>query len=42
MVLPPPNITDKLHLGHVVMVAVTDILALLPDERPTRTLGSWH
>jgi len=26
VVLPPPNITDKLHLGHVVMVAVTDIL----------------
>ncbi len=27
VVLPPPNITDKLHLGHVVMVAITDILA---------------
>jgi len=26
IVLPPPNITDKLHLGHVVMVAVSDIL----------------
>jgi valyl-tRNA synthetase len=26
VVLPPPNITDKLHLGHMVMVAVTDIL----------------
>jgi len=26
VVLPPPNITDKLHLGHMVMVAITDIL----------------
>jgi len=26
IILPPPNITDKLHLGHVVMVAVSDIL----------------
>jgi len=26
IVLPPPNITDKLHLGHVVMVAISDIL----------------
>jgi len=27
VVLPPPNITAQLHLGHVVMVAITDILA---------------
>jgi len=26
IVLPPPNITDKLHLGHVVMTAISDIL----------------
>ncbi|PIR95123.1 valine--tRNA ligase, partial [Candidatus Falkowbacteria bacterium CG10_big_fil_rev_8_21_14_0_10_37_6] len=26
VVLPPPNVTAKLHLGHVVMVAVTDAL----------------
>jgi valyl-tRNA synthetase len=26
IVLPPPNITDKLHMGHTVMVAVEDLL----------------
>ncbi len=26
VVLPPPNVTAKLHLGHVVMVAITDSL----------------
>ncbi len=26
IVLPPPNITDKLHLGHGVMIALEDIL----------------
>ncbi len=26
IILPPPNITDKLHMGHTVMVAVSDIL----------------
>ncbi|MFH1667464.1 MAG: class I tRNA ligase family protein [Candidatus Komeilibacteria bacterium] len=26
IVLPPPNITDKLHLGHGVMIAIEDIL----------------
>ncbi len=26
IVLPPPNITDKLHVGHAVMVAVEDLL----------------
>ncbi|MEA1926080.1 MAG: valine--tRNA ligase [Patescibacteria group bacterium] len=26
IVLPPPNITDKLHLGHVAMLAIEDLL----------------
>jgi valyl-tRNA synthetase len=26
IVLPPPNITDRLHMGHTVMVAVEDLL----------------
>lgn len=26
IILPPPNITDKLHLGHVVMLAIEDLL----------------
>jgi valyl-tRNA synthetase len=26
IVLPPPNVTDKLHCGHAVMVAVEDLL----------------
>jgi valyl-tRNA synthetase len=26
IVLPPPNVTDKLHVGHSVMVAIEDLL----------------
>ena len=26
IVLPPPNITDKLHMGHAAMVAIEDLL----------------
>jgi len=26
IVLPPPNVTDKLHCGHGVLVAVEDLL----------------
>jgi len=26
IVLPPPNITDKLHLGHAAMLAIEDVL----------------
>ncbi|TSC56094.1 MAG: valyl-tRNA synthetase [Parcubacteria group bacterium Gr01-1014_18] len=26
IVLPPPNITDKLHLGHAAMVAIEDVM----------------
>ncbi|MDP3900520.1 MAG: valine--tRNA ligase [bacterium] len=36
--LPPPNITDKLHMGHVVMIAVTDILVRYYRMRGRRTL----
>ena len=38
IVLPPPNITDKLHLGHVVMVAITDILARFYRMKGRRVL----
>ncbi len=38
IVLPPPNITDKLHLGHVVMVAVSDILIRYNRMNGKRTL----
>ncbi len=38
IVLPPPNITDKLHLGHVVMVAVSDVLIRYNRMRGKRTL----
>jgi valyl-tRNA synthetase len=38
VVLPPPNITDKLHLGHVVMVAITDILVRYNRMKGKRTL----
>ena len=26
IILPPPNITDRLHMGHVAMVAIEDLL----------------
>jgi valyl-tRNA synthetase len=38
IVLPPPNITDKLHLGHMVMVAVSDILIRYNRMRGKRAL----
>ena len=38
VVLPPPNITDKLHLGHMVMVAITDILVRYHRMKGDKTL----
>lgn len=36
--LPPPNITDKLHLGHSVMIAVEDLLIRYHRQKGFRTL----
>jgi valyl-tRNA synthetase len=38
IVLPPPNITDKLHLGHVVMTAISDILIRFERMRGKKAL----
>jgi valyl-tRNA synthetase len=27
MILPPPNVTGKLHLGHALTLAVEDVIA---------------
>ena len=36
--LPPPNITDKLHIGHAVMLAVEDLLIRYHRMKGYRTL----
>jgi len=38
IVLPPPNITDKLHMGHSAMVAIEDLLIRYHRLRGYRTL----
>jgi len=38
IVLPPPNITDKLHLGHVSMLAIEDLLIRYHRMKGFRTL----
>lgn len=38
IVLPPPNITDKLHLGHSAMLAIEDLLIRFHRMRGYRTL----
>lgn len=38
IVLPPPNITDKLHLGHAAMLAIEDLLIRYHRARGYRTL----
>ncbi len=38
IILPPPNITDKLHLGHSVMIAIEDLLIRWHRQRGFRTL----
>jgi valyl-tRNA synthetase len=38
IVLPPPNITDKLHLGHAAMIAIEDLLIRFHRMRGYRTL----
>jgi valyl-tRNA synthetase len=38
IILPPPNITDKLHMGHSVMLAIEDILIRWHRQRGFKTL----
>ncbi len=38
MVLPPPNVTGTLHMGHAMMLAVQDILVRFERMRGKRTL----
>jgi valyl-tRNA synthetase len=38
IVLPPPNITDKLHLGHSAMLAIEDLLIRFHRMRGFRSL----
>lgn len=38
IVLPPPNITDKLHLGHSSMLAIQDLLIRFHRMKGFRTL----
>ncbi|PIR86770.1 MAG: valine--tRNA ligase, partial [Candidatus Harrisonbacteria bacterium CG10_big_fil_rev_8_21_14_0_10_49_15] len=38
MVLPPPNVTGTLHMGHAAMLAVQDILARYHRMRGDKTL----
>ena len=38
IVLPPPNITDKLHLGHSSMLAIEDLLTRFHRMKGFRTL----
>ncbi len=38
IILPPPNITDKLHMGHSVMIAIEDLLIRFHRQKGYRTL----
>ncbi len=38
MVLPPPNVTGTLHMGHAVMLAIQDVLARYHRMKGDRTL----
>lgn len=38
IILPPPNITDKLHLGHASMLAIQDLFIRYKRMRGFRTL----
>ncbi|HHE46019.1 MAG TPA: valine--tRNA ligase, partial [Candidatus Moranbacteria bacterium] len=38
IILPPPNITDKLHLGHASMLAIEDLLIRFHRMKGYRTL----
>ena len=38
IVLPPPNVTGKLHIGHAVMLAIQDILIRYKRKQGFKTL----
>ena len=38
MVLPPPNVTGTLHMGHAVMLAIEDIMTRFARMRGKRAL----
>src|SRR3989338_4567457 len=38
MMLPPPNVTGTLHLGHAVMLAIEDIMVRFARMRGKKTL----
>ena len=38
MVLPPPNVTGTLHMGHAAMLAIEDILVRFNRMRGKKTL----
>lgn len=38
IILPPPNITDKLHMGHAAMLAIEDLIIRYKRMRGFRTL----
>lgn len=38
IILPPPNITDKLHMGHSVMIAIEDLLIRYHRQKGYRAL----
>src|SRR3989344_2692395 len=40
IVLPPPNVTGTLHLGHAAMLAVEDIVVRCARMREKKTLGT--
>lgn len=38
IILPPPNITDKLHMGHAAMLAIQDLFARYHRQKGERVL----
>ena len=40
IVLPPPNVTGRLHMGHALMLAVEDVF--VRAKRMQDTLDSWY
>src|SRR3972149_11859261 len=38
IVLPPPNVTGELHMGHAAMLAIEDIMVRFERMRGRRTL----
>src|SRR3990167_7308996 len=40
IVLPPPNVTGTLHMGHAAMLAIEDVMARYHRMRGERPLGA--